>query len=74
MAERRGDRRGDRRDDRRRDSRRGRRPYKFSRKKVCAFCAERARYIDYKSVNMLRQYRGHWLITETVVVKTESFE
>lgn len=56
MAERRGDRRGDRRDDRRGDSRRGRRPYKFSRKKVCAFCAERARYIDYKSVNMLRQY------------------
>ena len=26
------------------------------------------------TINMLRQYRGRWLITQTVVVKTESFE
>jgi small subunit ribosomal protein S18 len=44
----------DRRDSRPR--RRGRRPYKFSRKKVCAFCVDRVRHIDYKDVPLLRQY------------------
>ncbi len=34
----------------------GRRPYKFTRKKVCAFCVDRVRHIDYKNVPLLRQY------------------
>ena len=31
---------------------RGRRP----RRKVCAFCVEKAEYIDYKDVNKLKKY------------------
>ena len=31
---------------------RGRRP----RKKVCAFCVDKAEYIDYKDVNKLKKY------------------
>ncbi|MBQ9833521.1 MAG: 30S ribosomal protein S18 [Clostridia bacterium] len=27
-----------------------------SRRKVCAFCVEKANYIDYKDVNKLRKY------------------
>jgi small subunit ribosomal protein S18 len=39
-----------------RPRRTGRRPYKFTRKKVCAFCVERVHHIDYKNVPLLRQY------------------
>ncbi len=34
----------------------GRKSYKFSRKKVCAFCTDRAATVDYKDVPLLRQY------------------
>ena len=29
---------------------------RMSRKKVCAFCADKCEYIDYKDVNKLRKY------------------
>ena len=32
------------------------RPMKRTRKKVCAFCADRAEFIDYKDVAKLRKY------------------
>jgi small subunit ribosomal protein S18 len=35
----------------RRDFRQG-----YNRRRVCEFCAERIRYIDYKDVNRLRRY------------------
>jgi small subunit ribosomal protein S18 len=40
--------------ERRRPSRR--KDYRFSRKRVCAFCADRAKTVDYKDVPLLRQY------------------
>jgi small subunit ribosomal protein S18 len=50
------ERRGGRREDRQPSRRSSKRPYKFGRKKVCAFCADRVRYVDYKAVTLLRQY------------------
>lgn len=49
--------RGPRRDDDRGEGRPGfrRRPYGPSRK-VCAFCLEKVKDIDYKNVDMLRRY------------------
>lgn len=38
-----------------RDSRGGRRSY-TRRRKVCAFCLEKSKSIDYKDVNTLRRY------------------
>jgi len=35
---------------------RPRRPFKFQRKRVCAFCTSRADTIDHKDVPLLRQY------------------
>ncbi len=34
----------------------GARPNRKSRKKVCAFCVEKAEYIDYKDVQKLRKF------------------
>ncbi|MDP6063991.1 MAG: 30S ribosomal protein S18 [SAR202 cluster bacterium] len=36
--------------------RRGGRPRYYARRKVCAFCVNHAKYIDYKDVNMLARY------------------
>lgn len=38
------------------DEKFSKRPKKSSRKKVCAFCAEKAEYIDYKDVAKLKRY------------------
>ncbi|HEM61425.1 MAG TPA: 30S ribosomal protein S18 [Chloroflexi bacterium] len=46
----------DRGRDRDRDRSSSRKGYRFSRKRVCAFCADRADTIDYKDVPTLRQY------------------
>ena len=40
----------------RREKPRRKKSYRFRRKRVCAFCANRAAPIDYKDVPMLRQY------------------
>jgi small subunit ribosomal protein S18 len=48
------DRDGDRDRDRRRPS--NKKGFRFSRKRVCAFCADRADTVDYKDVPLLRQY------------------
>ena len=38
------------------DEKFSKRPKKTSSKKVCAFCAEKAEYIDYKDVAKLKRY------------------
>jgi len=38
------------------DRRPRRRPYRFRRRKKCAFCVDKIDTIDYKDVDLLRQY------------------
>jgi small subunit ribosomal protein S18 len=44
------------RTDRGGDQRRRRRPYRFRRQKKCAFCVGKIDSIDYKDVDLIRQY------------------
>jgi ribosomal protein S18 len=46
----------DRDRDRDRGDSRGGRPMRRARKKVCAFCAEKAEHIDYKDTGKLRKF------------------
>ena len=45
---------GDRGD--RKDGGRGGRPRFFARRKVCAFCVQHAKSVDYKNVDLLQRY------------------
>lgn len=54
MAERNTESRG--RPDRSSQQRRRRRPRRFSRRKVCRFCADKTLYIDYKNYRLLRDF------------------